>query len=727
MSDSSQNKSRKIQEHIFVKPEATTYPRRIKGGGGYPPTEIPHEEDEEITERRSRGIKGLLGEVVAQTESKTLRDDMAYFVVDFRIKADHPASAAFLERLQSRTLAFLDKEESKVLVASGIETLHHVMKSASFPASMERIVFDIRPIRPEEQIDKAILTDKDWVNNPKNVDVFIVPNIEIARTEKYLLQAKEFLERKQVETIDFIVDKLSKSGVLNVRIDFPSTSQLLQNSSFVYRVNETPKIDLVRAESKKNDELCVDPAERMSSVKKETANVATLPEVCVIDTGVNPIQPLRNLISAKSQEPHMPDDVDHNDHGTPVAFLAAYGEKSNARARIISHKIISGSLESNLFMALARAITLYLQRTRVFTCSITFRNDDAASNFETWRIDRLVQASNACVVFSAGNIRDGELSRLMSSGLRYPSYFYNAPVMPPSNSMTIACIGSYCSRSNTTSIAPPDSPSPFTRFRTRNQSLQGCVKPEMVEHGGNLDNNLHYVGVGVNTFSSSGSPVERIGTSFSAPIVAGHLAEIACKYTSRISNAETLKAIAFSSCVPTQNFPNFVGFGKPDHDEMLGSSSQCAKIVFEGEMRLAHPDLRQFSPANRISVYVPAGVDQIELFLVHSDDYGISADPALYTYIEVVPEKPARETPPPPDQGDLNSRVHAKRLVWKYQKAVKGVWFFTLVPHHIGIPSALRPNVHLRYGGVLKLTASRSCRPSLTDQVRRNLKKNPYA
>jgi hypothetical protein len=138
-------------------------------------------------------------------------------------------------------------------------------------------------------------------------------------------------------------------------------------------------------------------------------------------------------------------------------------------------------------------------------------------------------------------------------------------------------------------------------------------------------------------------------------------------------------------------------------------------------MRLSHPHFKESYPASKISVYVPAGVDNIELVLVHSDDYSFQVDPGLYTYIEVVPEKPARESPPPPDRGELRGREHVKKLVWNYEKAVRGFWFFTLVPHHIGIPNSLREGVTLRYGGVLKLTTNRPRSTPLADEVKRNL------
>jgi hypothetical protein len=222
----------------------------------------------------------------------------------------------------------------------------------------------------------------------------------------------------------------------------------------------------------------------------------------------------------------------------------------------------------------------------------------------------------------------------------------------------------------------------------------------------------------VSTYGNAGIRTEKVGTSFSTPIIAGHAAEIVKRYGSRVKNAETIKAILLSSCMPTANHPQFVGFGKPDHAEMLGSYTDSVKIIFEGELRLSNPQLKLSVPANRIAVYIPGGVDKIELTLVHSDNYNISSHLGLFTFIEIVPEKPARDTSPPPDIGDLSGREHVKRVVWNYQKAVRGVWFFMLIPHHIGIPYDKRENVILRYGGVIKLTTSSSSKTNLIEELK---------
>ena len=726
MSHLTAKKSHKIEEHIFIKPEVTSWERRGGSGHPFPPSWVEHEETEETLNRRKQGIKSWLKGIVTETRDKKLRDEMVYFVIDFKIDVTHPQIVNVLEKLQTQVLSVLDEKKTKVLVASEIEALDRIANSIELSESAKKIIFNVRTIKEEEQIDKNILSDETWLRKPKNIDIFIVPNIPTEKIETYIDQAKNYLTENHVNVLDTFIDKGSKLGILSAILDFPTTSNLLKTASFIYKVYETPRVGLSSVKAGSENQTRTQPktpAPTLSSIK-QTVALSTLPSICVVDTGVNPITQLHNLIDTRSAEPNMLNNFDdHDDHGTPIAYLVAYGETKSPRARIISHKIKSGLNDSNLLSAIGRAIARYLHKTRIFTCSIRFDYNDEAAIFETGRIDQLVQASNACVLFSSGNIEKDDLKSIISAGKSFPAWLDSRRVALPSDSVSVISVGAYSQKSNAnSSIAPADSPAPFTRCKTNNKAMCGCVKPEVVEHGGNLNDDFKCFGVGVETISSHGSPIEKMGTSFSTPLVAGHLAQVVHKYGLLIRNAETLKAIIYSSCEPTRNHPEFTGFGKPNCAEMLYSSLQSAKVVFEGEMRLANPYFRSSDPANQVSVYVPAGVDKIELTVVHTDDYNYSPIPGLHTYIEVVPDKPARESPPPPDRGSLTGKQHVKKLLWSRTKGVKGLWTFILIPRQIGIPYALRGNITIRYGGVVRLSTNRSRSTSLASEVRRNLK-----
>ena len=100
------------EDHIFLKPKNAVYPKMKTGGsGGIPPIWVPHEEgDEGYKSRREKGINSLLNGVIVDNEQKVLRDNMAYFVVDFKIKGDHPTCSAFIDKINARLLTFLDRK-----------------------------------------------------------------------------------------------------------------------------------------------------------------------------------------------------------------------------------------------------------------------------------------------------------------------------------------------------------------------------------------------------------------------------------------------------------------------------------------------------------------------------------------------------------------------------------------------------------------------------------------
>ena len=330
------------EEHVFLKPENSWYPKNKSGGsGGIPPTWIAHEKgDNDYTERRAKGITSLLKNVIDENQKKTIKDNMAYFIVDFQIKGDHPSCSDFLDKIRARVLTFLDDDKTKVLVTSDINELRVY---AGFSASNSNIIYDIRPMRENEQIDSNILRNESWKYTDKTLNIFLMPNIENERLEKYIGQIRQFFEAQEIKPLGSMLEKFSKTGLITVKLDKPSTLKLLEKTSFIFRINETPQIDKESFGENNAYNTTENPTHSMIS-----SGVQALPEVCVVDTGVNSILPLTNLISTKSREENIPDDHDYDNHGTPVAYLVAYGEGKSPRARIIAHKIVSGENESNL-------------------------------------------------------------------------------------------------------------------------------------------------------------------------------------------------------------------------------------------------------------------------------------------------------------------------------------------------------------------------------------------
>jgi hypothetical protein len=274
--------------------------------------------------------------------------------------------------------------------------------------------------------------------------------------------------------------------------------------------------------------------------------------VVVIDSGMNEIPQLKNIVVTRDKDDDFfldPDD-DYG-HGTPIGYLVAFGENSDTpRARVISYKVWSETNKNNAHLGVIKALDKYGEKTKLFTSSIIFPDESGLKTY--FEIDKKVQNMNAVMVYSAGNIPKPSLKKDIE---RYPHYLAKYPVDHPALGVSIAAVGSITKHASNKFAA--DIPSPFTIGES---PLFGCIKPEVAEHGGNLDCNLNCAYPSILAFDGNVTHREFCGTSFSAPLFIGKIAEINHHYK-QITNAEALKAIALISCTPSKR--SCVGYGEP--------------------------------------------------------------------------------------------------------------------------------------------------------------------
>ena len=440
-----------------------------------------------------------------------------------------------------------------------------------------------------------------------------------------------------------------------------------------------------------------------------------------MDTGVNVIPKLSGLLQRdKYQSFTSFDDSDpKKGHGTPIACLVAFGENSNIpRAKIISYKIFSEQIDKEAFNGMLKAIELYSSKCKMFTSSIVFE-EEALSAYS--KLDALIQKKNICFVSSAGNI----LLYSVTPSQRYPSYIPNFPVLYPAQITHVIGVGAITRKEKNGAIAPKNALSPFTRCGKSLPRLYDSKKPDVVEHGGNICYNGDSKGIGVSAFCKDGQNSDHfVGTSFSAPLVAGRLAEIVTKYGNRIKNSETLKAILFMSCDSRNSI--CAGYGVPRR--FLSVDKNHALFIAEGNIRLS--DLTQKDKYKRyyqnVEIWVPSGVGRIDMCLVHSDNYSTISEPSVNTYLRVNAWKTGREkTPVPPNNAsEQKAKACVKFLRWSFKRnSMEGRWRFHIFPESTEfIDYSTRKNVMVRYGCAILLTTRQAKlnAVSLTDIARRN-------
>jgi hypothetical protein len=687
----------------------------------------------------SKEMKDQIWSTVASIEKQPLRDTETIYIV-LGVESQHfinedssktrelvfyPNVMTVLNGLFAKVLCYLNPEHTKLLVSTRICDLARFLNRQKYRTKYFDVVKRISPLLLQEQISSNLQEDKEWSSRPKDVFVELIPNLPLDKKTVYSKTIVDYLKKVDEETRsyvdeEFIITKLSQS----------STEELLKNSNLVFRVTEIPK-GMLQKSALANSKKRQTKKQSKQSIRGHAASIKTqndLPIICVLDSGVNEITQLKSVF-IKPQDgfrkfPSFDDDYREHGHGTPVAYLAAFGEDpSIPKARIISYKIYSDNNRLVFPDAYNLAFSKYSSeqhphRCRIFISSIVFEKYNAPI---TASIDKSIQVNNVCAVFSAGNIDDGVVIEYARQGIPYSEYVNKYPVQDPAQAINAITIGAIAKKRSSNSISQIDELSPFTRCGVINSSLYDCQKPEFVEHGGNLCKDGRVLGL--TSYSKKGEHVEDFaGTSFAAPLFANNLAEIYAKYSSMIKNAETFKAIA--QALSYGELRKCQGFGQLKPLDSFDYNLQSL-LYSEGKIPLLDTVSDEHFRTNyaaKIRVVIPNLVNSIKMFLVHSDNHFKDASPHLNTFLKVKVAKIPSDYGRPDlfNPNELNRRANMKIFEWAYPShSMGGIWDFTLIPELIAdLTAEDRKATTVRYGCAILTNSKTSSRAKpLTEEI----------
>lgn len=691
----------------------------------------PHggpEYDKDAYEQRKKDIeiRNLDEKVRATTASlrqKEIRDPRnLYFVIQIEKDTTTGKIHNMLEKLSATVHAYLDKDHTLLLVSVPEQKIQR-FEVEGLPLAIKEPLTDFRELKPSEQISKELYYEN-WDKKPRAVVLHLIPNIETSEAVSYLDRLSNYLVNMNCKVL---LVSHPDDGMLLTQIDRKVAEDLLKRTNYVFKIHDLPLGILSKMKSSKRSNRRFHITGKASSVDSVESSIPleNLPSICVVDSGVNEIPPLSGLIIERKKHPSFsdPDDgVQGDGHGTPIACLVARGEGNGSpRARIISYKTYSDGNRTVALTGIMDAIRNCSSMSRVFTSSIVFEADALPAYA---RLDRLIQRNNICFVASAGNIQNTDVLKNCSS---YPSYIRNFPVMHPAQNVHVTGVGAITRKEKVGSIAPRDALSPFTRCGKTLTRLHDVNKPDVAEHGGNIcHSSLNSNSIGVSSFCKDGRYSDSlVGTSFSAPLIAGRLAEIVAKYGGQLKNAEALQAILYMSCIDRDN--PCVGNGIPR--PFLTVDNNHAVFVSEGTIPLSDLTSTRYRTmySDRIPVQVPSGVGRIDMCLVHSDNYDGMVEPSLDTYLQVKAWKSGREGSPVSSiQESLQrSKVNIKFLSWQFErKSMEALWTFEIIPEStVELAPSVRRQVEVRYGCVIMLTSRTSRLRPLSEDIRRAMRR----
>jgi len=261
-------------------------------------------------------------------------------------------------------------------------------------------------------------------------------------------------------------------------------------------------------------------------------NISSLPMVVVLDSGVIFNAPIACLVMHHWLAPASKGG--DCDHGSKVASRIAFNYlggqllagKLTPRARVIDCNILDGSVPENVFIKrIQAAVNEFADIAKIFNLSantnIPIEGDEMS--LIGYELDAIQLRKNVQFVVSAGNHKLWQTETSIEDILDDD----DSRISSPADSMLSIVVGSVVGKDHRGSVASKNIIAPYSR---RGPGFAGFSKPDLSAYGGTIVVTDDGSVVPDDEFSlvmtKDGYFVPDAGTSFTAPIVAGDLADV---------------------------------------------------------------------------------------------------------------------------------------------------------------------------------------------------------
>lgn len=373
----------------------------------------------------------------------------------------------------------------------------------------------------------SVLKKKVYIDRPPetiDIQLMFIPNLQ---AQEYEVAVAKVVEK--IAATNGVIQQqpyyLSDNTPV-IRAIIPSSALMrYENDSAIYRIEET-RFFSARVDSGPNS------IPASVGINKDV-DIGSLPIVAVLDSGVNFTTPFDQLL------------IDHwiapgstggdCDHGTRVASKVAFAHLGvllsgadilTPRARIIDCNIMDGSVPENIFIQrIQDAVALYSGMTKIFNLSANASAPIEGDEMSIigFELDALQLKHGVQCVISAGNHDLWQTENSLDDILDDD----DSRITPPADSMLSIVVGSVVAENYPNCLSGKNMIAPYSRC---GPGFSGFSKPDMCAYGGTVV--VDETGSSVPTDAGSlvmtkeGTFVPDAGTSFTAPTVAGDLAEI---------------------------------------------------------------------------------------------------------------------------------------------------------------------------------------------------------
>lgn len=352
-------------------------------------------------------------------------------------------------------------------------------------------------------------------------------------------------------------------------------------------------------------------------------------KVCVIDSGIQENHRLIKLaIDTDNSRSYVDEDdttvdyVKHSGHGTKVAGVVLYPISIPKSGIVKLESIIQNAriLDKDNHISTSRFEPTLMQKiiadypkTRIFNLSVTETTSYNGTHMPSLAasVDKLIHENNIIFIIAAGNLYQSSnistnlgIKEHLQASRNYPSYLDEpeSKIANPGVSYFAITVGSIAKEdfedADYKALAGKNHVSPFSRTGL---GLWGCIKPDVVEFGGDLIKNKLSIELITNETTSpelvnstlhgaNAVGKDSVGTSYSTPKVSyiasrlqsEHPTESAQMYRALIIQSARLPEHCFYN--PTINDFRYYGYGVPDVNRALYNSNSRITFIQDGKI-----------------------------------------------------------------------------------------------------------------------------------------------
>lgn len=484
------------------------------------------------------------------------------------------------------------------------ERIDAYTNNGSYKTSFENVE-DIKPyvgrVKNSNAIKRSIAMEKPPVTI--DIQLMLLPNLDhdIYQNAIDKLTKKTKETQGKIESVYYLSDDtpviraIIPSGLLSDYENDPAVYRIEETCFFSSGADPKEMIDL--------SDLILNPS----------VDINGLPIIAILDSGVTfPSNLATLIISQWHPKSNTPGDTSH---GTEVAGNAAFrfinkninGKVITPRARIIDCNILTRNVPQDVFLQRIReAVETFESAVKIFNLSANANGvpiEGDKMSILGYELDALQYKYGIQFVISAGNHYLWQVENSLANIVNDD----DTQISSPADSMLSIVVGSVVGENHTGSLSQKNEIAPYSR---KGPGFMGFSKPDISAYAGTI---ISSQGNGVVpqddyslVLSKDGHLIPDAGTSFSAPVIAGDIAEI----SSILPNNDILlaKALLYHGAKPLWDIDtstddelsekhNFYGRGISNNEKSKFSSTSTVTLLRTGSLNRKTKE--------RVSIYMP--------------------------------------------------------------------------------------------------------------------------